>query len=101
MSYLEPGPGLSVLIGISSLPAGSTSVRNGLADTADGLRMRVVLDSAADLACSLFTGQAGDQVQSHVDASGDSGAGEHVTVIDESGDDVGLDGRVDLGEQVE
>ena len=49
----------------------------------------VVLDGAADLAGPVDAGEAGDEVQRHVDAGADAGAGDDVPVVDEPGVDVG------------
>ena len=51
--------------------------------------MRVVLDAAAYLAGAFGAREPGDQVEGHVDAGGDAGAGDEVAVVDEPGRDVG------------
>src|SRR4051812_8943022 len=61
----------------------------------------VVLDRAADLAGPVDAGEAGDEVQRHVDAGADAGAGDDVTVVDVPGVAVHVDERVELVEQVE
>jgi hypothetical protein len=59
-------------------------------------RVRVVLDLAAYGAGAFGAGEPGHEVQGHVDASADAGAGDQIPVVDEPCGDVGDDGGVDL-----
>ena len=47
-------------------------------------RQRVVLDLASDLSSARDAGQAGHEVEGHVDAGADAGAGDEVAVVDEA-----------------
>lgn len=51
----------------------------------------VVLDLASDFSGAVGAGEAGDEVEGHVDARADAGAGDDVAVVDEAGPDVGDD----------
>src|SRR3954454_3268042 len=62
--------------GVTSASASPGAVRS------DG-RVRVVLDAATHLTCTLAAGEARDQREGHVDARGDPGAREEIPVVDE------------------
>lgn len=64
-------------------------------------RHRVVLDPTSNGGGPIDAGQTGHEMQGHVDAGTHAGAGDDVAVVDVPGLDVGVDGGVDLREQVE
>src|ERR1700709_1762359 len=58
-------------------------------------RLGVVLDGAPDLPSSIVAGQAGNEVQRHVDAGAHAGGGDDVAVVDPAVVLANFDARVE------
>ena len=64
-------------------------------------RCWVVLDPSAHLSGSIDIGEAGHQVQRHVDSCGDARRSDHISIVDEPFVGADLDSRVKFGERLQ
>ena len=64
-------------------------------------RSWIVLDGAPYLPGTIGVGEAGDQMQRHVDPRGNTRRRHQITVVDEALIAAHIDGRIEFGEQVE